>query len=536
MTRRRLAFAALSTLTGIATAAACSSSSTTNNPTSNPDSGTDSSAGGGVDAAPLDALSDAPAQGTFALQVPCTDSAADVYGDPGTTWQSLPKGGIIKCHQDPDIAMADLYATASATSSNDAGSYPGYSGPMFTSGAHVYRVLYRTERGDAAGSPGYSSAIVYVPDHPRAGLLPVIAAAHGSRGQAGHCASSKGPPVPDPDLIENDYYHLVYPIVGGGYTVIVSDLAGYANYGAAGNPPSAYASAQDVGKSTLDSARALRIMLSSSVNPSTILAGHSQGGGTAFAALGISSVYAPEMPITGVTVYAPLWLPARAYAAILLEPGTYPIDNTGSAAPEVSLWYHYTVGELLDGQGHGIDLFQPSKQAAVKSFVDNDCWWGVYPDLEAAAQPTHSANDLFLASFSSTTALAAAIDASCGTDANCLKWMARYAKERPHFTGAAKTVPILLSWGGRDTTMAPTLMACVFDRLKSDAANYKVCYDPAQTHGGIVATQAARVNDWIAGLTLGAAMPADCPENEMNATDDAGKPFACNPLIINNMD
>ncbi len=36
-------------------------------------------------------------------------------------------------------------------------------------------------------------------------------------------------------------------LVAAGFAVIAPDLAGYANFGAAGNPPSAYASAADVG-------------------------------------------------------------------------------------------------------------------------------------------------------------------------------------------------------------------------------------------------------------------------------------------------
>jgi hypothetical protein len=46
------------------------------------------------------------------------------------------------------------------------------------------------------------------------------------------------------------------PLAGLGYVVLTPDLAGYANFGAPGNPPSAYGDTQDVGKSTLDGARA----------------------------------------------------------------------------------------------------------------------------------------------------------------------------------------------------------------------------------------------------------------------------------------
>ena len=491
MMRRSLSLLVMSSLGGVAAVVACSSSSSPNAAATDSGTGDTATEAGG---------------GNFAVEVPCTDSVDSVYGDPGTTWQSLPKGGIIKCHKDPDIAKADLQATASAATGADGGA-PGYPGQM-KSGAHVYRVLYRTERGDTAASPGYSSATVYVPDTPHAAKLPVIAAAHGSRGQAAKCAPSKNDPAAAD--VEPDYYHLVYPLVGAGYAVIVTDLPGYANYGAPGNPPSAYANAADVGKGTLDSARALRAMFSQSLNGNVVLTGHSQGGGSALAALAISDTYGSGGTVVGVAVYAPLWLPARAYGALLLAPGSYPI-GFDDAPPIVSLWYHYTVAELLDGQGHGIDLFQASKQSVVKSFVDNDCWTDHYPDLNAAAM---SDNELFDPAYANAIKGPAAGlgGGDCGGNALCQKWMDRFNKERPHLTGNAAQVPILLSWGGQDTTMKPDFMSCVFDRLgtKGDNANYKVCYDPSATHGSIVALQADHVIGWIAAKSLGEAMPADC--------------------------
>src|SRR5438552_2629164 len=117
---------------------------------------------------------------------------------------------------------------------------------MPTHPRRCYRVRMRTLVLVAAASFGgavlatacssYSSSPVLIPDTPRASLLPVVVASHGSRGQAGKCAPSKNDPAGS--YVEPDFVHQVYPLVGAGYAVIAPDLAGYANYGAANNPPS----------------------------------------------------------------------------------------------------------------------------------------------------------------------------------------------------------------------------------------------------------------------------------------------------------
>src|SRR5262245_4115728 len=143
--RRPLAFTLLALTTSaplVLSFSACSSSTTSVSTTSD---------------ASADGASEGATPGAFELEVPCKDAADALYGDPGT----LPKdkGAIIKCTKATDIAKADLEARAKA---ND-----GYTGKPFTSGAKVYKVLYRTERGDPKSTPGYSAAMVYVPDTPR---------------------------------------------------------------------------------------------------------------------------------------------------------------------------------------------------------------------------------------------------------------------------------------------------------------------------------------------------------------------------------
>ncbi len=455
---------------------------------------------------------------------PCTDSIASVYADPGVV-AGLPKGSILKCAHDRDLTAAELLADARAGVDGGA---PGYSGRPFTSGARVYRVLYRTERGDPGDTPGYSSALVLLPDTPRAPRSPVVVASHGSRGQAARCAPSML------DLaaadVNGDFVHQVYPLVGFGYAVIAPDLAGYANFGAQGNPPSAYASSADVGKSTLDGARALRQLVPSSVTEKVVLVGHSQGGHTALSALSMADGYGADGVIAAVAVYAPLWFSQRSWGALFLESTTRAFA-VSSAGP-VSIWYHYTHEALLDHGTFGV--FVPSELPTVTSFVNGDCWSSSYPDLEAQGA---SANAFFTASYQASILPGAVPGGSCHGDPVCQTWIDRMTADWPHLTGGAAKVPILLLYGDADETITPDLMACVMDRLSADGANYRLCYDADPVgHSGILAARADTVADWIAAQTLGGTAPTACPPVPADEagvpllTDDAGAPIPCNPL------
>lgn len=435
----------------------------------------------------------------------CTDAVDSVYGDPGPLAADPGvRGNIVKCAKDAPITKEALQAKVSEL---------GYAGKPLTSGAQVYRISYRTERGDAASTPSVSSAIVYVPDVPRAAKLPIVVAGRGSRGQAAACAVSKFDPTQAG--INGDAYRMVYPLVGAGYAVILSDLAGYANFGAAKNPPSAYAQATDVGRSTLDSGRALK-QLFPALDDKVVLVGHSQGGHSALASLALADTYGSVAPIVGVAVYAPLWLSQRSWGAVLSSIGKgFPVDQ--SAAPAVSVWYHYTQAELLDGPGEGKKLFAAAKADAIESFVKTTCW-----DQKAEVlKPLGTyADEYFDPAFVNAVAKPSlGVVGDCpATDAVCLKWKARYSSDRPHLTGKAAATPILLAYGGKDTTIEPGRMKCAFDRLHEDNAQVSVCVDPEQTHGGIVSAKADYVSDWIANVALGAPAPAACAAGEAAIT------------------
>jgi pimeloyl-ACP methyl ester carboxylesterase len=466
-------------------------------------------------------------EGTFVPEIACTDSIASIYADPGDV-SANKIGDILKCAQDQDLSVAQL--TAAVDVQNDAGDY-AYSGTPFTSAAHVYRVLYRTTRGN--GAPGYSSATVFLPETPHAGLgtrLPVITSAHGSRGQTGQCAPSLDNEAGA--YVQEDFEHQMYPMVGLGMPVIAPDLAGYANFGGAGNPPPTYSNRQDVGQSLLDGARALRNLIPSSVTEQVVITGHSQGGSTALNALSLADTYGAGGVVSAVALYSPLWFSQVGYAGIFYLPSEFALD-AGSIAAPVSIWWHYTESYLLDGQDAALELFAPEAGAAVQSFVDNECWGPSYPILQAAG---NSANDFFSQQYQSAiTAAAIPIlgDGNCGAGSDmtlCNTWIGRMKNDWPHLTGGAAKVPILIYYADNDTTLVPSYMQCVFNRLTGDQTNYEVCYDTDPVgHGGVVAANASNVVDWIASKTISDAGAPQLGHCTTLPTSDAGVPLLPGP-------
>lgn len=462
-----------------------------------------------LDAEPsADGGPDAAAADLSVPSSPCADPSDSVYGDPGPLApDAAARGAIVKCAKEADLSKEAMQAKVTEL---------GATGKPLTSGARVYRIAYRTERGDAAGTPSVSSALVYIPDTPRAEKLPVVVAARGSRGQAARCAVTKFDAALEG--INGDAWRMVYPLVGYGYAVILPDLAGYANFGAAGNPPSAYAQASDVARSTLDGGRALK-QLFPALDDKVVLVGHSQGGHSALSALALAESYGTAAPIAGVAVYAPLWLSQRSWGAVLYPPVGRDFPLAESSVGSISVWYHYTQAELLDGPGAGRKLFAADKQDAVEAFVKNECWGSTELAKSAAL-----ASDLFDPTFVSEISLPAAAGGECSAEI-CQRWVDRYIADRPHLTGAAATTPVLLTYGLKDTTIPPNRMKCALDRLLTDdKANVTTCIDAEETHGGIVSARGEYVADWIASVTLGAAAPAACAADATAIADECATP------------
>jgi dienelactone hydrolase len=441
--------------------------------------------------------------------VACDDDASAYDDDPG----SLPatNGLVLRCGHDGSLPAAEIDQLARTA---------GYVGATLTSGASIIRLSYRTERGTDPPTPGFGGAVVLLPDHPRAAALPVIVVAHGTVGEGPACPTSVNPPTGDDTYLAE----LGYPLVGGGYAVILPDYAGYAAFGAAGNPPSGYHSAADEAMSVLDAARALRAVQPSLFTSDTVLVGHSQGGHAVLSALAMHATYGSGGNLVAVVAYAPSWFSMASFAALLADPDDYPLA-TNADTIAASVWYHYSHAELLDGPGSGALLFAAAKRAQITQFFDQTC----DPDEQVLASMGTLPTDLFDPTFVSDIAFPAALDLSCTGDV-CNTWMARYAADRPHITGDATSVPILVAYGGADEWIPADREVCGFDRLASDGANDTVCIVAGATHDGVVGARAEYVNGWIGSLTLGESPPGTCgpgPQALENPEDAGGGAVTC---------
>jgi hypothetical protein len=466
----------------------------------------------------------------FTLGVPCQDAADDLYGDPG----ELPdeQGAIMRCVDDGEMSQAQIAEVLGGLEADTSGDPDGvrntYQGQMPEGGAHLYRVLYRTERGN--GDPGAAVAVLYVPSPAPKAAVPLVLLARGSRGQAPGCAPSQYAPGPvvvednrDGGYVQRDLDSMVWPLVASGFAVAVTDSAGYANYGAAGNPPAGYADAQDAGKSFLDSGHALHQLLPEGTTDDVLMVGLSQGGHTVLSSLEVANDYAAPGTIRGAAVYSPLWFAQRAWGVAMssqLSKVAGLFLNESSAVP-VSIWYHYTHAELHDGPGEGVKLFKPELQSAVKDFVDNICWSASYKELaDAVVDPPADGitADVFFRDDFATALADPAFQHSCDESSDkplCEKWLQRYRDDRPVLTGEAAKVPILLAYGLKDTTISPPRFKCGVGQLQQSDNELTFCIDPEANHGGVVLTQSGYVNQWLASKVSGAEVALECPSTSV---------------------
>ncbi|GAC1358680.1 MAG: hypothetical protein NVSMB47_11570 [Polyangiales bacterium] len=472
---------------------------------------------GTTDGAGADVAADASTGPTLAA--PCADSIESIYGDPGP----LPaaKGALIKCARDAHLAMPDLQAKLDAA---------GYKGAKATSGAFTYRVVFRSTRGDGKSTPAATSAVVMLPDAPRAAAMPLTIVSRGSRGQGPLCAASKHDPAaasvnPDLDALE-------LQLVVNGFPIIVPDGPGIVNAGPS-VPPPAYFSATDLGQSLLDGAGALRAMLpAQALTDKVLIVGLSEGAANALSALAISGTYGVSGTIAGVVGYSPIWFSQRAWGAELFVADTYP-SATQPAASAIVLWYNYTHAELIDGPGAGRKLFVPAKADAAESYARTRCW-GQWDDVIALGHDTTSFFDpAFVNAVGAPAAVGSACDAAEPAHSLCTTWLARYDADRPHLTGAAASTPILALFGLKDTFLGQDRFQCVVDRLATDKATVRYCLDKGADHGGITRSQGDYVVHWLAARGLGEPEPAKCALDETANVDAAGKPVPCASLPPN---
>jgi Secretory lipase len=157
----------------------------------------------------------------------------------------------------------------------------------------AWRILYTTTLDE--NTPTVASGVVIASDHLPAGPRPVIAWAHGTTGVASQCAPSLLPSRWNADIIPG-----VNQALRRGWVIVATDYVGLGTPG-----PHPYLIGQGEARSVLDSVRAARQMPQLSLQRTTVVWGHSQGGHAALWAGTIAPTYAADVSVVGVAALAP---------------------------------------------------------------------------------------------------------------------------------------------------------------------------------------------------------------------------------------
>ena len=156
-------------------------------------------------------------------------------------------------------------------------------------GRRVWRILYTTT--DAARRPTVASGLVAV-GASDAAPRPVIAWAHGTTGVVPGCAPSMTPEPFAGSAFDQ--------AMAAGWAYVATD---YPGLGA--GERHAYLVGEPSGRAVLDAVVAARGLDGIALAPTTVIWGHSQGGGASLWAAALAPTHAPELDIRGVAALAP---------------------------------------------------------------------------------------------------------------------------------------------------------------------------------------------------------------------------------------
>jgi pimeloyl-ACP methyl ester carboxylesterase len=434
------------------------------------------------------------------LSIACTDRPSDAYTLPSNipSFDASHRGDVFRCASTESL-------TADSVNSLLVGF--AYKGPKLPSGFWTWRVAYRTERATAASVSGPiegdTPAVLLVPDHPLKGA-PLVVWAHGSVGLPASCAPSLRDLTTPATGGQPDFAVNMYELAGYGYTVIAPDYSGFAY----GQPPG-YFSADDEAHSVLDATRAAaKLLPAAMLSDKVVLVGHSQGGHAVLAAQALAAKgdFGLQGTLVGVAAYAPFWSSFATYAALATFSASQFGFNTDNDAYQYlfAMDYFYSSGELLDGPGHGVDVFQSDKQTAVAHVLTGAC-----TDAAGLKMLGNIGYDFFDHTFADDVGSTCALGTDCSS-ALSTKWLARWQSDRPPLdSNGAKVV---IWYGGNDIYVTPQFAQCARDKIHSDGADAQVsyCWDAGADHLSLIRIDSDYVNQWIAARAGIGAEPAPC--------------------------
>jgi hypothetical protein len=433
------------------------------------------------------------------LALSCTDSLDDVYQLPPDlpAWDASQRGDVFRCAFERKLSADDV---------NQAIVSYGYLGPAVANDVDVYRIAYRTERStpvSGTAPAGYSSARVFLPATPRADAF--VVTAHGTNGLAAGCVDSQNDLQSGDRQDDHKMYNLA--LAGDGWIVIAPDFAGY-GYGQA---PPGWFLAEDEAKSVLDATRALTaLLLPSATPPKVALVGHSGGSHAVLAAQGMAHRYGLAGELVGVAPLSLLWLSGQTWGA-----ADSPLAGLNTqhdpALLSYSLFFFYGHGELYDGPGGGLAMFQAAKRDQVKALLTGSCEADMSAMLPALGT---SASDFYDPAFVSSLSDCMLLQTNCDLEP-AKTWKARALADRPPVDPAG--APIVIWHGALDQDIPPARAQCGIDKLTLDlgpvapTSMLTVCGDSQADHSGVPKRDIHWISQWIGTRANGQPNPDGCP-------------------------
>lgn len=221
------------------------------------------------------------------------------------------------------------------------------------SAAEALRILYTSTDARWRSGQVPVSGTLYLPKgSPPAGGWPLVAWAHGTLGIADICAPSwTGFKSRDASYMNR--------WLEAGFAVVATDYQGLGGPG-----PHPYLDWRVAGRSVLDSVRAALAMKSGVISNQMLIAGQSQGAGSALGAARLSREYAPELKVLGMVATGlnstfpdgPVSLPVRDSANMFLSFASGGVRDDG---PKIE--------DLVSAKG--MQLLDKSRQACTREIA-----------------------------------------------------------------------------------------------------------------------------------------------------------------------
>jgi hypothetical protein len=441
------------------------------------------------------------------ITLSCNDTLDAVYELSASLppFDATRRGDVFHCAYEGYVSASD--ANAALTSY-------GYLGAPVANGMDIYRIAFRTRRsapasrgtdgGTPEGPEGFSSARVFFPDQRRPEAY--VVTAHGTAGEGAPCVDSKRGVLDPANPQSSKIFNLA--LAGNGWLVIEPDYAGY-GYGQA---PHGWSLAEDEAHSVLDATRAMKQLVDPSQLPAKVFfLGHSQGSHAVLSAQAFARSYGMEGQLIGVVPMAVLWISDLTWGASLSSLAMLTTQHD-AAAISYGMFYFYGHGELYDGPGGGLTMFQAAKRNAVKAIMENNCEEDMTTVLPSLGSTTA---DIYDPAFISAMESCMVYQTGCGQEP-AATWVGRAIADRPPIDPDG--APIVAWHGAKDIDISPSRAQCGFDKIRNDlarasqpTATFTICGDPEADHGGVIQRDVDWVTQWMAARATGQPDPPGCP-------------------------